>query len=72
MSFKMLKPKKCPKCNQPPTLMQTFDGVCGFTRVHYVECPACRVRTMKHLTQKKAVEAWNSENEIINAGGVFK
>lgn len=67
-----MMPKRCPKCNMEPVLMQTFDGVCGYTRMHYVECPACKVRTMKHLTQRKAAEAWNAEKEIIDAGGVFK
>ena len=68
----MPKPKNCPKCNQPPVMIKTFDGVCGFTQMHFVVCPACGVRTMKHLKQKDAAEAWNNEKELITIGGVFK
>jgi hypothetical protein len=68
----MLKPKKCPKCNSKPELMQTFDCVCGSTKMFFVECERCRIRTFSHLTKKKAVESWNGEKEIITEGGVFK
>ena len=68
----MLKPKNCPKCNQPPALMQTFDGICGDTLMFFVACEPCAVRTYSHLTKNKAVEAWNEEKEIISMGGVFK
>jgi transcription elongation factor Elf1 len=69
---KMPKPKNCPKCNQPPSLMQTVDGVCGNTPMFYVECLACGCRTYAHLTKEKAIEAWSAEKEIINTGGVLK
>lgn len=72
MENKMPKPKNCPKCNQPPTLIKTFDGVCGFTQMHFVVCQTCGIRTYAHLTQMKAAEAWNSERELITTGGVFK
>ncbi len=68
----MIKRKNCPKCNRRPALMQTTDGVCGKTRMFFVECDRCRIRTFAHLTKKKAIEAWNGEKEIISEGGKFK